>query len=443
MDSIRKFITAVVVCLPLLRYYKAPFLVSELASLLVIVLLPLAVFVILAQSKKLSLKNIKEYGILITWMIFISLIMILFAPYDILSHSNLNSFIFFVILFFLLLLGLSGVFDFDFGIRIYTAIIIILTAFLALQIFLFYIFKFPLDLKLPFFRLLEIYDGHFNYLARIIGLNINARFSSFFSEPSHYAQYVLPFLCMKLFGYKNMVKKNLVHAIIVTIFILLSVSGNGIVTAAIIWGAYFVSRGNKNVIKNTIWTVIGIVVIGIVYNLLLNFSGFSDSFNRMFTSSGDISSKADYRIYRGFLAYTRMPLIHQLFGVGFKNFTAAMLHYGIYNQFDRQGVNPEYLNAIAQILIYSGIIGIFLYGLMLIGFYRRTDICGKVLVITFFALCISSSIFMDTTWLLYMLLIFACIKSNGLDKNLKYYSRRRKNISETQSKGDNSKTLTQ
>jgi hypothetical protein len=349
--------------------------------------------------------------------------MMIFAPFEIIS---VNSLIFLTIVFLIILFGISGVFDYQFGVRVYVITSWILTIFLAVQIVLFYLFRIPLDLKIPILQLSEIYERAFNYLNFSSGVTGYVRFSSLFSEPAHYAHYVLPFLCMKLLGYQNLVRKNFIHAVIITIFIIISASGNGIVTASIIWATYFLIKGKRNLITKAAYILIGAIAFFVIYQILLNFTFFSETVSRLFLSSGNAASKADYRIYRGFAVWFDTPLIYQIFGAGYKNGEALINYFSIFTKYDISGVNLEYFNVISQILIYSGVIGIFLYALMFYKFYKQNDICGKLMVVVLLSLCFSSSIFMETTWLLYLVLIYAGIinnKNNKLNTQNKIYNK--------------------
>jgi len=104
-----------------------------------------------------------------------------------------------------------------------------------------------------------------------------------------------------------------------------------------------------------------------------------------------------------------MPLFHKIFGTGYRNLRNAALFYGIASKYDsvNSAVNYEYLNSIAQILIYSGFIGLILYLNAIKDAFISSGKCGKILTISFILVCISSSVFNDSSWIQYILLIAA------------------------------------
>lgn len=408
IGSAKKTLSALIIVSPFLIYYKSPILVNNMFSLIIMIEFALAFFVIVAQNKLRMMMVLKDHTFLSLWLICVTLVTALFDFFGSLSVNYLVKSSPMILVPTIALFAFSGALDTYYFLRFYQFACFTMLFFHLIQMVLFYTVEVPVSGIIPFLELEPLYIQAFGRLENLIGsLSGYVRFSSVFSEPAHLAQYTLPFLCMKLFGVKNVVKANITHAFVVSTLIVLSTSGFGIVSVFLMWLIYFFTYKRKNIVKRVFVLVIGLCAMVIVFSILMEMTFFSTTVERLFFPTGTSSSKADYRVYRGFALYFEMPLVNQLFGNGFKNATAATEYYDISTRFDISGVLYEYMNAIAQILLYSGLVGFFFFIRMLIRIFLKSETFGKAMVIAFFSLCISSSTFLEHTWLLYTLIIYA------------------------------------
>ena len=173
------------------------------------------------------------------------------------------------------------------------------------------------------------------------------------------------------------------------------------------------ARGRN--IRGLKYLLIGAVLLGFVAFILSRIPSVMDVINRLFIDlSGSTYSytKADYRIYRGFDYFFQLPIINKVFGIGFKSLESFTRLYGISSVFDKSFLF-EYLNSVCQALIYYGILGFCLLFHSYARLFRGCNTIGKVLIIVFLALSVSSSIFLDSTMIMYTLIIFSCRKPNN------------------------------
>lgn len=407
MKFIKNIIIALIVFMPISVYYKSPVIFNQLTVLLYTIAILLSFIVILAENRKmLHIGYLRQYIFFLLWFISISLIYIVIMPYiDDSSIQNLNILVASVIVSLLVILVNTGIVDYRTLIKYYTITAYFSLFFLLIQIVLYTFFKIPISGKIPFLELISYgFEGQFNYLLYHSFKYNYVRYSSIFAEPSHLALYAIPLLCLKLFDPKK--KKNY-EVIFITAMILISSSGNGIVIVAILWFYYFYSRTGKISVRKVSNIIIGALVLLGIHLLLKNFTFYSTVIENLFTSSS-ASTKADYRIYRGFDYFLKIPLTYKLFGIGFRNLTSFTHYYGITSGYDiLRSQNFEYMNAISQILIYSGLVGFSIFVSFMVKIYRISSKPAKAIVVSFVLMCFSSSVLFDTYWLLYLSMIFA------------------------------------
>lgn len=368
----------------------------------------MSLMILLGNRTMLFSTYIKEYSFLMLWVVTISLLIYLTMSYATISGVNSLNLLLSTVLVYLIFLAInSNIINHSILIKIYTAMAYFTLVYLALQILLFAFFKFPLSGKLPFLDLISVgYEGQFNYLAEFGGRYSFVWYSSIFAEPSHLALFCIPVLCIKLFDEET---KNIFIAIIITVMIFLSASGNGIVITSVIWLFYFYSRTKKISVRRVGNLIVGIALLYNVHLILNNFTFYSSVVGRLFTSNTSVA-KADYRIYRGFDYWWQLPIMRKIFGIGYRNLLGFAKYYNLSSQFDsRSALNFEYMNAIAQILIYFGFVGFIPFVIFIRKLFKNNSLMVKSLVIAFGLMCVSSSVLFDTFWLLYLSLIFSFI----------------------------------
>jgi hypothetical protein len=137
---------------------------------------------------------------------------------------------------------------------------------------------------------------------------------------------------------------------------------------------------------------------------------YQEMFSRLFidTSGSSYSStKADYRIYRGFDLYLQLPLNGKIFGVGYNHMQIFANKFNIVSQYDNSWSTYEYFSTITQLLLYFGVIGVTLFYKHLSALVWKSADVVKGMIVVMVALWFSSSMFLNNYHIMYMLLIIA------------------------------------
>ena len=187
-------------------------------------------------------------------------------------------------------------------------------------------------------------------------LTTNAgRHSSFFLEPSYFAQYVFPYVILKLFSSRRI---EIVKVAIVSFAVFLSQSGNGAVLLIIIFAFWFIFENINFRIK------LGIVIIGVL-GLLLLFDYMGEEMERMLERTSEFlsyegneqfQSSGFIRFFRGYYAYADMPLFNKIFGAN-PAFVDIVVHS---NYFFVLSKDDAY-NGTQMLLLYHGLISCILF----------------------------------------------------------------------------------
>ena len=126
------------------------------------------------------------------------------------------------------------------------------------------------------------------------GYNGFYRPSAFFLEPSHFSLYSIPCLCMLLLSHSPE-KKRIKKAALLTVGLVLSTSGLGIVICIFIWGIYILfyegkSANSKKIMltPNKMFLIIGFLALLLV--LYLTVDTIRNTVNRIFIEEGKSSA---------------------------------------------------------------------------------------------------------------------------------------------------------
>lgn len=411
IGAINRISIIILLLLPVFNHYDINGTDVRLSSFLLILSLT-----ILFMQRLLTRTRFKIYkkdilypvAILALWQIVITFLYLMMDRYTItISYAIFIPVILVAILYLVRDLNLG-----PYSIQAYITISNIIIIIFVLQILLYYLFGFFLPGKMPLLSLANEFTN-----IPIFGVNSigHVSFSSVFSERAKFAQYIMPYLCLCLFGYMDIVKKNMLKAVFVTIVMCLTLSGNAVVICAIIWIVYFYLFSDEGIIHKSFYIIASVAVLYFAYMVLNNIPAFNDLFSRLFSDQSGSTyyySKADYRIYRGLDYYINLPFCRQIFGVGFGALTSYANKFGISSQYDVAGVYAEYLSSVFQVIIYTGIVGLVLYSKYFISLFKNSQDSFKVCTIAFLALSISSSIYFDYMWLIYSLLVVCNININ-------------------------------
>ena len=157
-----------------------------------------------------------------------------------------------------------------------------------------------------------------------------------------------------------------------------------------------------------------------VINSFLNTGYASDLLERLNEISFDANSNVSgfIRIFRGYVLWNDMDFMSKIFGVS-TNYVLGNLvtYYNSYWLFSEE----LYLNTFQSKLVYAGILGVFLYIYWLYSVFRKSDVCGKVLMFVLLVLMLMESVNLSLI-LMYVLLALSGNSNNSLNRN-KFYAK--------------------
>lgn len=183
------------------------------------------------------------------------------------------------------------------------------------------------------------------------------RASSFFLEPSYFAQFLFPLVVVELFWSKG--PNSLRNAILLSVVLFLIRSGNEILLLGVIWIAWFftstVSRKKKRIVVllGIICTIVLFSVKPIFIYELLNRT------NELSLQGADIrwQSSGFIRFFRGYYLYASLPFINQLFGLN----SGMLEDYMLSNSLGLFDNDTSFLNGAQTILCLYGVFGLFFF----------------------------------------------------------------------------------
>lgn len=291
-----------------------------------------------------------------------------------------------------LVLGCSLI-DYKKALKYYHILVIVSCTFFLLQEFMFALVGYRVS-------------GIFNFLPTIYGdmsadiingSRFSDRSSSFFLEPSFFVQYLFPYVALNLFD-----KKGLYRAIGVSLIILLSKSGNGVLLLILMWSIWFLFSSN---IKGKNKLIVVFLTICFLSGVMYFKSDIFDSLIAR-TSELSISGKNDaflssgfMRIYRGYFLFSELTLPEKFLGA-----SPALVSTLIEN--NRMFYTGDtFLNGVQQILLYHGYLGLCLYVMHLFALSRPSTF-SKVIITCIFLLLLTEAYFLSPRMLLVVVLLY-------------------------------------
>lgn len=400
--------------IPIFRYYDFIGTDISLYTLLRVILAFIVLSLVLLNKKKPtnSLSKSKRYFIFFcVYSLFITFFYVLLTD---ISLNSINTYLMFILSVILLILILYIKLDARKVFGVYS--------FFVWTILIFYIFQWILilsniriDFKLP----LHEYSASWDFLNGLTFGMIHLP-TALFSERAHFSLYLVPYIAFALFSKGLILRNRFIKAIIVTIAVLASVSGNGIILVLLCWTLYFFVLNNNRTLNNKIIiSSFGLLLLIFTYIILNNIPEFSRTFSVLFVNPSG-TTKADYRIYRGLDTYFLLPLIQQIFGVGFYHMSIFAEIFGITSIYDYTWqTTTEYYSAISQVLLYFGAFGTFLFGKHLFHLYRGQSNLTKALVLIYIAACFSSEIFLDSFHIMFIIFFIVSVELESNEVQIK------------------------
>ena len=319
-------------------------------------------------------------------------------------NNNINFMLSFIFSVLIIQLLLSGKLLLANAFRIYSAFVWIIVSICMIQWGLF-VGGIRISFKLPG---LAYADSWAQLSSQVFGMNEYP--TSLFSEKAHFCEFLVPYLACCLFSDKLIQNKRILKAIIVTLLIVMSVSGNGVVLAFLCWGLYFTFFNQYKSINKALLIILGIVIIVASFYILNRIDTVNSMLSMLFTNNNYGYSKANYRVYRGFDMFGRLPITQKIYGVGYYRMQAFAEQHNIVSSYDTSWNTYEYFSGFTQVLIYFGIIGFVLIMLHIIQLFKVKHNITMGLIILLIAVSLSSEILFQGFHIVYILLILSTIQ---------------------------------
>lgn len=194
---------------------------------------------------------------------------------------------------------------------------------------------------------------------------------SLFNESSHAAYFVSVGLLIVLFYSKE--PKPLME-LFLTLGLLLSVSGTGIMLSIIIWGVYLSTRKKSMAVM---YVLLSMIVLFIIVTMLDLHQQVIYSFERIFLDGDRVTGLGFY--------FKDLNLIERIFGVGMGNVTERFSFYFT--------EHSSFMNGFGRTLIEGGIFSMIIFLLCYSFLILRTKFPQKAPIILFFVLNFADNIY--------------------------------------------------
>lgn len=240
-------------------------------------------------------------------------------------------------------------------------------------------------------------------MADLVNFQANsARSCSFFSEPAHFAQFLLPLFAIELFYDKS--RRHLLFAIIIGLTLLLLQSGNGLFgLIVVLLSAIPYFRKIKQ--RNTLFMFLLYVVIVFVAGYFFFNSEMGNSMlgrqEELSISYEGGSMSGFLRVWRGYYVFSDYSFFEKIFGC--PDITAQVEHIKSVGLLI--GTSAElYFNAFQKILLNTGFIGVLIFVFIVVKLWRDNSFCGRVILLTFVVISFIAAIYMSHTMILFFVL---------------------------------------
>ena len=416
-------IVGMILLFPLLRYYDIPIIGIGFSTFFPLILFGLCGLLILTKKKVYGPIEMKRSGnwyfLFLFWIIGVTLSYEFYSDISVnAAGANYNVFSLLIafIIGFVIYAVAVGFIDTRRCIEIYSFLVKVIGVIYILQWCLMLV-GIRVSFRLPF-----AITSSWAHAARQSYFGMNSYPTALFSEKSHFCEYVLPYIAMCLFSNRLVKRNRMLQAVLYTVGIVASASGNGIVVTFVIWILYFLFYGKIDKRYRIFVSIAGVVLLFTGYHFLSSIPRFKEMFDLLFvnnTGNEYMNTKADYRIYRGFDLFFQLPLCNKITGVGYNHMYLFSQAFGIVSEYDRSSGNVyEYFSAISMVMLYSGAIGLFACIKHFWALFKSKFNIVKAMVVIMLALWFSTEMLFNCTHLMYILLIVAVLSFESFaDKN--------------------------
>ena len=412
VQRLGSIIATLLLLMPIVRYYNVPGTDIGSNSAITLALFLLTPLAYLYNKRSIGIMDnravFRMSSIYFTCFMIWSVIITLYYEYGGLSSGNFNNAIVAFLSGFVMIMLLTGRIDVTKVFEKYEILVYIVLVILAFQ-WVLTIAGMSMDFKLPFHSL----NGSWIFDEGVV-FGMNGTNTSIFSEPAHISEFLVPYLCYMLFGENDINKKRRKGlSIIVSLAIVLTLSGTGIVLLGIVWMLYFTLLSDKRGANNVVIGVVDIIAVVATFFVMQMFEDYNTMFGKLFfSSSGSLEeNKSSFRIYRGWDYVFKMPSANLLTGVGFVHMETFARRNGIWSIFDNNFKMFEWFSGITEVILYFGIIGVVPFVAHIIKLYKRQTKLTKSLIIVFCSLLFTSQVLFLETHFFYLLMIIGAIQT--------------------------------
>ena len=244
--------------------------------------------------------------------------------------------------------------------------------------------------KLTGIQLINVIGNVNSDLSILSDNGLQYRPPSIFLEPSHVCYFLTPYLCFLLFFTQHTndkkSKKKLFEAMIISLGMLFTTSGQGLIVLAVCWIIWFF-RSVKNM------NILDIAIFAALLLFLVKNFDFNSTINRI-TTTDDLNAVDARKI--GYTLLNNLTATQRFFGTGFGNYN-----------------DNVYYSSFAEILFCTGYVGLFLVVLLLLKPFFKGLLFQKVLVVSCFILMLGGGIYTASYLCLYLPFLFYCDWGNS------------------------------
>ena len=378
MISIKKIYTFLIIFFPILSIYRSPIASIDMGTFLICI-----TGVAIALNKKWVIELQRKLLPLILYVVIITSISIfsvsLYAP----STTVLMRMLRFVILLGIFSFCNKDYFDFDYGVHLLQKVTVIASVYLIIQFLVYNASGYILPNFIPGLTKAQGLTQS-NVLSEYANFY---RPTSFFLEPSSFVYFAALMLVCSLFlqEYVEIRNKN-ATAILITVAIIFSTSGQGLIVAAITWGCWFLKlliqrRPNRaKIIKITGVFALMLIIVPIIMRSEI----VDNTLGRIFVEDPNAMSAIDARS-GGYDVFNTLSLFRKIVGMGFGNLPDNM-----------------YFSSIADILFTLGIIGLIIVLVLYLKLFIQGKLFQKMLCVVSMILMFGGGLFTATYLLFYL-----------------------------------------
>jgi len=366
----------------------------------------LALFLVFLRLKNVAF--LRGYGVFMAYMLIIPPIISLFMglPGNYLVSFMPVSLLFYSLMFIFLLPNL----DWEYVLKFYRVLVYIAVGFFLLQEVAYYTIGVRPTFYLPF----EMYYTDTDVQSLADSRAQMDRSSSFFLEPAHFAQYILPYYCIVVSRFiKERINKW--EFFILSFVLLILQSGSGywgmlaILISLLLLPGYLSKKVKIGVLIGAFVLLCGVAVFlsnnPAVMEILSRFDEISSLEVEAYGSQSGF-----LRIWRGYFIYGALEPICKFFGIGVGSIEyAANLIYIPGSRYD-----GSYMNGFQTLLVTGGLVGTFLFFRFLFKSFKKTSAESIIVII-----CMISLFFIEHmlfTAKMFLFIVIAIAVSN--DQNV-------------------------